>query len=59
MKSTNKNNRLDFNKKNIIELNNQVISNVKGGGITTTRTLSDITTIVDFSKNTLCTSDAK
>ena len=59
MKSKKDNSKLNFNKKNIIELNSKSIDAVNGGGITTTRTLSNITTIIDFSKNTLCTSDAK
>lgn len=47
--------KLNFGKRNIIELNNTNLKSVRGGGTT----FSNITTITDFSKNTLCTSDIK
>ena len=56
MKTTGKT-KLDFNKKDIISLNEKSLTEVKGGWPTTS--LSNITTITDFSKNTLCTSDMK
>jgi len=49
--------KLEFNKKDIISLNNKSLAEVKGGWPTTS--LSNITTITDFSKDTLCTSDVK
>jgi hypothetical protein len=56
MKTQNKT-KLDFSKKDIISLNNESLSEIKGGWPTTS--LSNITTITDFSRDTLCTSDAK
>ncbi len=56
MKSQDKSKKLDFGKRNIIELNNNSLSTVNGGGTTT---ISNITTIINFSKDTLCTSDVK
>ena len=50
------NSTLDFKKNVISELNNADLSKIKGGWTTATLT-TNLTTITDFSKNTLCTSD--
>jgi hypothetical protein len=49
--------KLDFNKRDVISLNEKSLIEIKGGWPTTS--LSNITTITNFSKDTLCTSDVK
>ena len=49
--------KLDFNKRDIVSLSNKSLAEIKGGWTTTS--LSNITTITNFSKDTLCTSDIK
>lgn len=51
-----KNNTLDFKKNAISELNNVDLNKIKGGWTTATLT-TNLTTITNFSKDTLCTSD--
>lgn len=51
-------NKLAFNKAVVTELNSTQLHYIHGGGNTTTLT-TNITTITNFSKNTLCTSDVK
>lgn len=48
--------KLTFNKNSILELNDKKTKKIIGGGFTI---ISKITTITDFSKNTLCQSDVK
>jgi len=50
---------LNFKATNVAELNNNNLNHVIGGGITTTSNITKITDIINMSKDTLCTSDAK
>lgn len=49
-------NKLKLAKRDIIELNSTALRDINGGYTTT---VSNVTTIINFSKNTLCTSDLK
>ena len=55
MKKQNVNNTLVFNKAAVTELNENSLLNVNGGNIYPS---ISIITIINFSKNTLCHSDA-
>lgn len=48
--------KLRLAKRDVIELNSEALKDIKGGWTTT---VSNITTIINFSKDTLCTSDVK
>ncbi|WP_044401206.1 hypothetical protein [Lacinutrix sp. Hel_I_90] len=55
MKTQSTKQQLNLVKNNIIELNNTSLNNIRGGW--TTSLLSNVSTITNFSKDTLCTSD--
>jgi len=57
MKTTN--NKLNFKKSSITELNDNQLHNVKGGVYSIIPLTSNITTITNFSRNTFCNSDMK
>ncbi|MBP2833390.1 class I lanthipeptide [Aquimarina sp. U1-2] len=51
--------RLKFDKISVSELDSSKLATVNGGTATATIHISDITSIVNMSKNTICTSDAR
>lgn len=57
MKTQKENNKLSLEKKDIIELNTRSLTEIKGGWTTTS--LSNLTTLTNFSADTICTSDAQ
>ena len=50
--------KLTFQKKTVTELTSYELDTIKGGTATTFIGTGTIITIINFSKNTLCTSDA-
>ena len=57
MKTRKENNELSFEKKNAMELNKRSLTEIKRGWTTTS--LSNLTTLTNFSVDTICTSDAQ
>ncbi|WAC01023.1 class I lanthipeptide [Lacinutrix neustonica] len=55
MKKQNTKNQLSLEKKDVVELNHISLNEIKGG--TTVTSFPNLTTIINFSKDTLCTSD--
>ncbi len=57
VKTRKENNESSFEKKNVMGLNKRSLTEIKGGWTTTF--LSNLTTLTNFSRDTICTSDAQ